>query len=52
MLLMAVPLIILYEVGILGARIFGRKPLPEEAEVAGSHLDGLVPTGTAGKRVK
>ncbi len=52
MLLMAVPLIILYEVGILGARIFGRKPLPGEAEVDGSHLEGLIPTGTAGKRIK
>jgi len=52
MLLMAVPLIILYEVGIVGARIFGRKPLPGEAETDDSHLEGLVPTGTAGKRIK
>lgn len=52
MLLMAVPLIILYEVGILGARIFGRKPLPGKAEVDGSHLEGLIPTGTAGRRIK
>ena len=52
MLLMAAPLIILYEVGIVGARIFGRKPLPGEAEADDSHLEGLVPTGTAGKRIK
>ena len=52
MLLMAVPLIILYEVGILGARIFGRKPLPGEAEEGDGHLEGLVPSGTAGKRIK
>lgn len=52
MLLMAVPLIILYEVGIVGARIFGRKPLPGEAEADGGHLEGLIPTGTAGRRIK
>jgi sec-independent protein translocase protein TatC len=52
MLLMAVPLIILYEIGILGARVFGRKPLPGEDESDDGHLDGLVPTGTAGRRVK
>lgn len=52
MLLMAVPLIILYEVGIVGARIFGRKPLPGEAETDAGHLEGLVPTGTAGRRLK
>ena len=52
MLLMAVPLIILYEVGIVGARIFGRKPLPGEAETDAGHLEGLVPTGTAGRRIK
>ena len=52
MLLMAVPLIILYEVGIVGARIFGRKPLPGGAEADEGHLEGLVPTGTAGRRIK
>ena len=52
MLLMAVPLIVLYEIGIVGARVFGRQPPPGAAEMAGSHLDGLVPTGTAGRRIK
>ncbi len=52
MLLMAVPLIILYEIGIIGARMFGRNPTPGEGEMDDSHLDGLVPTGTAGKRLK
>jgi sec-independent protein translocase protein TatC len=52
MLLMAIPLIILYEIGIIGARIFGRKPAPGEAETDAGHLDGLVPTGTAGRRLK
>ena len=49
MLLMAVPLIVLYEVGIIGARVFGRRP-PETPP--GSLPDGLVPMGTAGKRIK
>jgi len=52
MLLMAVPLIILYEIGIIGARVFGRKSTPGEAEMDDSHLDGLMPTGTAGRRIK
>lgn len=52
MLLMAVPLIVLYEVGILGARIFGRKPVPGSSGLDESHLAGLVPTGTAGRRIK
>ncbi len=52
MLLMAVPLIVLYEIGIIGARIFGRKPVPGETEVEAGHFDGLVPTGTAGRRLK
>jgi sec-independent protein translocase protein TatC len=52
MLLMAVPLIVLYEVGIVGARLFGRAPAPSSAETEESHLDGLVPTGTAGRRIK
>jgi sec-independent protein translocase protein TatC len=52
MLLMAVPLIVLYEVGIIGARMFGRKPAPGSDETDDSHLDGLVPTGTAGRRIK
>jgi sec-independent protein translocase protein TatC len=52
MLLMAVPLIILYEVGIIGARVFGRRPSGTSPGDAGDLLDGLVPTGTAGKRIK
>ncbi|TLY37128.1 MAG: twin-arginine translocase subunit TatC [Nitrospirae bacterium] len=46
LLLMAVPLIILYEVGILSARVFGRPPdrAPEDWEEE-------VPQGTAGKRI-
>jgi sec-independent protein translocase protein TatC len=52
MLLMAVPLIVLYEVGIVGARLFGRKPVPGSPAADESHLAGLVPTGTAGRRVK
>jgi len=52
MLLMAVPLMVLYEIGILGARLFGRR-LPQGAPEA-DH-DGpvpVLPTGTAGQRVK
>ena len=47
MLLMAVPLMILYEVGIIGAKIFGRAPtdmnLPPDPDL---------PIGTAGHRVR
>jgi len=46
MLLMAVPLVILYEVGILGARLFGRSSGPGPAG-----LEPGLPTGTAGQRV-
>ena len=46
MLLMAVPLIILYEIGIWGARIFGRRPVPAE-----QNESNLV-VGTAGTRVR
>jgi len=52
MLLMAVPLIILYEIGVVGARLFGRTPVPGSPETDESHLEGLLPTGTAGKRIK
>ena len=52
MMLMAVPLIILYEIGIIGARLFGRTPAPGSPETDESHLEGLMPTGTAGKRFK
>lgn len=48
MLLMAVPLIVLYEIGIWGARIFGR-PRAAPAEEEGQHDDDTpMPTGTAG----
>src|SRR5262245_60906130 len=48
MLLMAVPLTVLYEVGILGARIFGRRP---QTDVS-LPLDPDLPMGTAGHRVR
>jgi sec-independent protein translocase protein TatC len=49
MLMMAVPLMLLYEVGILGARWFGVRRPPEDR--AGSGETGL-PGGTAGVRVR
>lgn len=49
MLLMAVPLIGLYEIGILGARLFGRQ---EAAGRPGGETDLKVPAGTAGQRVR
>jgi sec-independent protein translocase protein TatC len=48
MLLMAGPLIVLYEIGILGARIFGRRG-PTEMSLP---LDPDVPIGPAGQRVR
>jgi sec-independent protein translocase protein TatC len=48
MLLMAGPLIVLYEIGILGARIFGRKG-PTEVSLP---LDPDLPIGPAGQRVR
>ncbi|HEU4685913.1 MAG TPA: twin-arginine translocase subunit TatC [Nitrospira sp.] len=48
MLLMAVPLMVLYEIGILGARLFGRKG---EVDVT-LPLDPDLPMGTAGHRVR
>lgn len=48
MLLMAVPLMVLYEIGILGARIFGRN-LPTDMSLP---LDPDLPMGTAGHRVR
>jgi len=48
MLLMAVPLMVLYEIGILGARIFGRD---SSANVT-LPLDPDVPVGTAGHRIR
>jgi len=48
MLLMAVPLMVLYEIGILGARIFGR----ETATKVTLPLDPDLPVGPAGHRVR
>jgi sec-independent protein translocase protein TatC len=50
LLLMAVPLMILYEIGILSARLFGRPPAKGgEDELAGEVPE--VPVGAAGRRV-
>jgi sec-independent protein translocase protein TatC len=48
MLLMAVPLMVLYEIGIIGARIFGRGG-PTDVSLP---LDPDLPIGTAGHRVR
>jgi sec-independent protein translocase protein TatC len=48
MLLMAIPLMVLYEIGIIGAKMFGRKG-PGEANLP---LDPDLPMGTAGHRVR
>jgi len=48
MLLMAVPLMVLYEIGIIGARIFGRGG-PTEVNLP---LDPDLPIGPAGHRVR
>ena len=48
MLLMAVPLVVLYEIGILGARIFGRGG----STAVSLPLDPDVPIGPAGHRVR
>jgi sec-independent protein translocase protein TatC len=48
MLLMAVPLMLLYEVGILGARLFGRNT----SQAVSLPLDPDLPMGTAGHRVR
>lgn len=48
MLLMAVPLMLLYEVGILGARLFGRNA----SQTVSLPLDPDLPMGTAGHRVR
>jgi sec-independent protein translocase protein TatC len=49
MLLMAVPLIILYEIGIWGARLFGRR---KNTAQPGMNLERVTPVGTAGHRVR
>ena len=53
MLLMAIPLIVLYEIGVWGAKIFGRIPPKVEEEKDGDdpEEDTPMPTGTAGDRV-
>lgn len=48
MMLMAVPLMVLYEIGILGARLFGRNQ-PMDTNLP---LDPDLPMGTAGHRVR
>ena len=51
LLLMAGPLIVLYEVGILSARVFGRPPARPPQEEDDEERVPDVPTGTAGRRV-
>ncbi len=48
MLLMAIPVMVLYEIGILGARIFGRRG-PTEVNLP---LDPDLPIGPAGQRIR
>jgi Tat protein translocase TatC len=49
MLLMAVPLMVLYELGILGARLFGRRTTGQPPEAS---TPGALPVGTAGQRIR
>ena len=49
MLLMAVPLMVLYEIGIVGARMFGKSPAQAGVDLP---LDPDIPMGTAGTRVR
>lgn len=49
MLLMAVPMMVLYEIGILGARLFGRSPDRGGIDLP---LDPDLPIGTAGTRTR
>jgi len=48
MLLMAIPLMVLYEIGIIGARIFGRVS-PTDVKLP---LDPDLPIGPAGQRIR
>ena len=48
MLLMAIPVMVLYEIGILGARIFGRRGSTE----VNLPLDPDLPIGPAGQRIR
>ncbi|MEW6544437.1 MAG: twin-arginine translocase subunit TatC [Nitrospirota bacterium] len=52
MLLMAVPLMVLYEIGILGARLFGRRAPTRASNVPEGPDAPVIPTGTAGHRVR
>ena len=59
MLLMAVPLMVMYELGIVGAKLFGRPTKPVEAAASFDDEQGSsgpgedsVPGGTAGYRVQ
>jgi sec-independent protein translocase protein TatC len=49
MLLMAVPMMVLYEIGILGARLFGRE---KDGGGMDLPLDPDLPMGTAGTRIR
>jgi len=53
MLLMAVPLMVLYEIGILGVRLFGARKSGSGSAGTGSGgpVQGELPVGTAGQRV-
>ena len=51
MLLMAVPLMVLYEIGIWGAKIFGRTRAAPAEEEGQPDDDTPMPTGTAGHHV-
>ena len=49
MLLMAVPLIILYEIGIIGTKVFGRPTRSPSPENSGDNVDTVVEEGTGGE---
>jgi sec-independent protein translocase protein TatC len=49
MMLMAVPLMVLYEIGIVGARLFGRNQDQSKIDLP---MDPDLPMGTAGTRVR
>lgn len=49
MLLMAVPLVVLYEIGILGARLFGGRT---SGRGPAAEASGGLPSGTAGQRIR
>ena len=49
MLLMAVPLMVLYELGILGAKLFGHRNPTGESDAT---ENSPIPVGTAGQRIR